>query len=217
MSLVPQNINEAIKHLKPRSEEELAKLPKSQGIKHDTSHNFEVYENIISRKPYIKAIVEDILSASPKYSIQGNSVKEIDYAKKKENKEEEFEKFFTPTNSHIWKVATGTTIVSAGVGFYRGFCDAKGISLPQGELEQFLLKFGPMVAGTISGMGAFGVYGIREAKRIPSFAGIPYPSDIDFILGILMGGGIGAAAGGIGTLVGYGLGQLVGKLIDFAH
>ena len=35
----------------------------------DTASNFKRYEEIVSRKPYVKEIVEDILSCSPRYRI----------------------------------------------------------------------------------------------------------------------------------------------------
>ena len=86
-----------------------------------------------------------------KYSIQGNSIQKIEKESKKDG-EETFEKFMTPTNSHIWKVVGGTAIVSAILAGVRGYCNATGIPLPQGELEQFLLKFGPIFAGGTAGM-----------------------------------------------------------------
>ena len=53
-------------------------------------------------------------------------------------------------------------------------------------------------------------YGKKESKRMPQI--VPYPSDIDFISGLVLGGGITAGAAGIGTAAGYGIGSLIGYL-----
>jgi hypothetical protein len=65
-------INEAIKHLKPRTDEEIwSFINDDEWSYHEDYHdNYELYKKLIIERPFIKEILEDILGTSPENRIQ---------------------------------------------------------------------------------------------------------------------------------------------------
>jgi len=72
--LVPEHIDEAIKHMPGRPDEEIWGFLKQDSWKYNVNDEhmmFDLYHKLIQERPYIKIILEDILGTSPQnYRIQ---------------------------------------------------------------------------------------------------------------------------------------------------
>jgi len=99
-------------------------------------------------------------------------------------------------------------VASLGAGSYHGFCDAQGIPLPRESLES-ALTWGPaLIQGGIGGIiGLFSgaAVGGRDDGGCAGMLG-------GAALGTVVVGGLGAVAGAVETLVGYGIGYAAGYL-----
>jgi hypothetical protein len=66
-------IDESIKHLKPRSEEEIWGFINNNDFHffESSQNNFELYKKLIETRPFIKEILEDILQITPEWHLTG--------------------------------------------------------------------------------------------------------------------------------------------------
>ncbi|MBT3690687.1 hypothetical protein HOG16_00400 [Candidatus Woesearchaeota archaeon] len=92
--------------------------------------------------------------------------------------------------------------ISLGAGGYHGFCDAQGIPIDK-EGAEFALKYGPTFLrggeGAIKG-GLVGLISFSSAAAMGTTGGV------------IVGGIWGSATGAVQTLIGYGLGYVVGRI-----
>lgn len=102
---------------------------------------------------------------------------------------------------------------SLGVGAYHGYMDAQGIPNSKENLEWWL-TYGPTVVqggvGAVNGglLGLIcGANRVRESKALEAAS-----ATLGTAAGAGLGSVIGAAKGGLETLIGYGVGYVVGSL-----
>ena len=71
MKLIRENINEAIKNMPGRSDEEIySMLNEPEWRMHDENYVYLIYKKLIEKHPYIEEILE-VLETSPEHRLEG--------------------------------------------------------------------------------------------------------------------------------------------------
>jgi len=137
----------------------------------------------------------------------------------------------TDKNKNDWivhevdNISTFISVAALGAGAYHGYCHAHGIPIEKKNLE-FLLKYGPAIAGAAIDSVLMGVAGAIGGGMLAETHSYVHENKIATKIAKIAGGAVagtaaGAVAGGVfgggvklvQTLIGYGIGYGVGYIL----